>query len=145
MATGQTKKPKTYTQGMLDGVQLWGTVCGKESSCSECPVVGALQAGMTCQEFARKNPSKFISILREMNGSNHTYANEFALRFPSANLPIDILPDVVCRKAVFEGYTACEGGDCKACWLEKFEGDVTVEEEQEKDTKGFTTDILEQE
>lgn len=110
---------------MIDGLQLWGTVCGQQSNCQNCPIGSIRGTNVTCQDFAAEFPAKMLSILTEMKDEGISFFNEYSTRFPECNLDVETLSQVACRKAVFEGYTACPGGDCVACWKEKYTGDVT--------------------
>lgn len=125
---------KSYEQGKQDALELYGKVCGKQSSCSDC-MIGQLRGeSLTCQEFMAQFPGKMISLLTEMDSEKYTYFDEYVTRFPNCNLPLEALADIVCRKAVFEGFVACEGGDCKACWSEAYLSDITEENEDSEDT-----------
>lgn len=123
----------TYTEGLLDGIRLMGSVCGRQGSCEDCPISVIKSTNMTCQQFAADYPQKMLSILMEMNNKDYTYFEEYCNRFPQCNLTVDIVSKISCRKAIFEGYCGCdgeEGGhDCKDCWLEQYRGDVTEFEE----------------
>lgn len=116
---------KSYNQGMVDGIELWGTVCGKQSNCEQCPIGSIRGTNVTCQDFAKQFPAKMLSILKEMNEGQITYFEEYCTRFPECNMEIESLSQCACRKAIFEGYIGCEGGDCVACWNENYVGDVT--------------------
>lgn len=118
----------------LETVQLWGQVCGGTGACDDC-VLGAIgqASGVTCQEFAVKHPDKFLAILREKADEPITYYNEYCMRFPHSNLSIEGVADCVCRKAVFEGYLGCEGGDCVACWNTIYTQDITESDEYGED------------
>lgn len=136
---------KSYNQGMIDGISLWGRTCGKEGNCDMCPIGSIRGANVTCQDFARQFPAKMLSILKEMDEGEISYYDEYCTRFPECNLPIDVLALCTCRKAVFEGYLGCDVGEtildedernetCVNCWAEKFVADVTeasFQEEQE--------------
>ena len=116
---------KSYRQGMIDAIEMWGTICGNNANCENCLIGAACETGITCQEFARRHPSKMISILEEMKKGETTYYNEYSIRFPNSKLSVEELSDCCCRKAVFEGYTECEGGNCVECWNDIYSGDVT--------------------
>ena len=115
----------SYNQGQIDAIQKWGSVCGKQPNCDECMINSVKGDGITCQEFAAQFPSKFLSLLTEMSNEEFTFADEYATRFPNCNLSVEELSQVACRKAVFEGYLECEGGDCVECWKQAYVGDVT--------------------
>lgn len=117
----------SYERGLQDGVALWGAVCGSQANCKVCPIGVVRGAGVTCQDFAMHFPQKFISILKDMNQQDYTYFDEYCSRFPESNLNVDDLMQVACRKAIFEGYLECKGGNCKDCWLETYTDDVTVD------------------
>lgn len=118
-----------YNEGLQDGISLWGRVCGKQGSCDTCPIGTLRGANVTCQEFAKQFPAKMVSILTEMDNDALSYYEEYCTRFPSCNLPIDVLAECTCRKAVFEGYLDCpladEEGACLKCWQEQYTADVT--------------------
>lgn len=117
---------KSYEQGKQDGLELYGRVCASQANCEEC-MIGQLRGeSVTCQEFMKQFPSKMTSMLTEMDSAEFTYFNEYVTRFPNCNLSLEDLADVVCRKAIFEGFVRCKGGDCKICWSEKYVGDVTM-------------------
>ena len=120
---------KTYEQGKQDGLELYGRVCCKHSSCQDC-MIGALRGDeITCQEFMSKFPSKMVSLLTEMDSQEYTYYDEFVTRFPNCGMTVDELSKISCRKAIYEGYVDCDDTECKECWLQPFEGDVTVSNE----------------
>lgn len=120
---------KTYQDGVIDGVALFGRVCAKTGNCENCPVGAIRGAGTTCQDYARNFPKKMVSLLTEMDKEDYTYYNEFSVRFPESNLPVELLALSTCRKAVFEGYLDCpnagEDSACIACWQEQYVSDVT--------------------
>lgn len=121
---------KSYKQGLVDGVALWGRVCGKQGNCEVCPIGSVRGANVTCQDFATQFPAKMVSILTEMDNSEITYFEEYTIRFPECNLPIETLANCACRKAVFEGDLSCTADSeeqCIACWNEIYTGDVTSE------------------
>lgn len=124
---------KTYENGLVDAMRMWGNVCGSEGGCPNCPIYAVRGTGMTCQEFAKKSPEKMISLLQELDKQPVTYFSEYNLRFPNAQLDLEAVASTICRKACFEGYFGCDGFDdterCKKCWMEDYTGDVTVEEE----------------
>ena len=124
----------SYLQGMTDGLALWGDVCGRQSNCESCPMQVVRNANLTCQQFAAKYPNKMLSILMELYKKDYTYFDEYCTRFPECNLDVEDLQKIMCRKAVFEGYCGCNGGDCTKCWLEPYTGDVT-EFEAENETE----------
>lgn len=132
---------KSYTQGMIDGIQLWGRTCGKQGDCSACPIGSIRGTNVTCQEFAKQFPAKMLSILKEMDEGELSFYEEYCTRFPECKLPIEELAMCTCRKAVFEGYLGCEVGEdsaaCEACWKEKYVQDVT--EFEEEDDNGLTS------
>lgn len=117
----------SYMQGLEDGLALWGTICGKQANCEECPLSVIRGANVTCQQFAAAYPQKMASILMELSKQKYTYFDEYCTRFPENDLSVDVLKEIMCRKAVFEGYCSCEnsGEACKKCWLEPYVGDVT--------------------
>ena len=115
---------KSYRQGKIEALELWGTVCGKEGNCEGCPIGAIRGANVTCQDFARQFPAKMLSILEEMKEGKTTYYNEYCTRFPECNLSAEDLAACACRKAIFEGDTSCEGGDCVECWFDTYVGDV---------------------
>lgn len=125
----------TYESGMIDALSMWGRVCGNEGGCITCPISAVRGTGLTCQEFARKSPDKMLSLLQELDGRKPSYFSEYNLRFPNAQIPLEDLAKVICRKGCFEGYYGCDDYEdiekCKKCWLEPYTGDVTVEEESQ--------------
>lgn len=133
---------KSYNQCMIDGIELWGKVCGKTGSCLECPISNIRGTNVTCQDFAKKFPAKMLSVLKEMNEGEITYFDEYCMRFPDNQMPVDYLAHCMCRKMVFEGYLDCPVLDCDednpeaeekciACWKEQYIGDKTEEDEDE--------------
>lgn len=119
---------KSYNQGVQDGIALYGKVCSSQSSCSDC-MIGQLRGeSLTCQDFMKQFPGKMVSLLTEMDSKDYTFYNEYITRFPNCGLTVDDLSDIVCRKAIFEGFVNCECGDCKSCWLQTYTDDVTESE-----------------
>jgi hypothetical protein len=125
---------KSYSQGMIDGIELWGKACSKQGDCSVCPIGVLKGANITCQDFAKQFPAKMVSILKEIDEEQITYYEEYLTRFPECQLAVEAVADLMCRKLTFEGYTECEDGDCLACWQEKYVGDVTEDREISTDT-----------
>lgn len=125
---------KTYTQGQIDALSTWGRACGKQGNCNDCPVGTIRGANVTCQDFARQFPAKFLSMLTEMDQETISYYNEFCTRFPYAAMDLDVLSACMCRKAVFEGYLKCDKadveGECEKCWSEPYTADVTMSVEE---------------
>lgn len=119
---------KGYNQGKIDGIKLWGEACGRQGNCSECPIGSIRGAGVTCQEFARQFPAKMLSIMTEMQEGQITYYEEYCTRFPNSAVPVEVLAQIACRKAVFEGYLDCKSEDCLRCWNEKYITDVTMDQ-----------------
>lgn len=128
-----------HQQGMIDGIKLWGETCGSQGDCSECPIGSVRGSGTTCQEFAKHFPAKMLSLLTEMHNKGITYYEEYCMRFPMCAQPVETLSRMACRKAIFEGYISCEGGDCVKCWNERYAGDVTVKEEEKDAVAGLTS------
>lgn len=128
----------SYQQGRIDGIRLFGEVCGREGGCYSCPIQQIRGTGMTCQDFAAKFPAKMLSLLNELREKEHTYFNEYCIRFPNSDMDVETLAAFSCRKALFEGYLECPGADggfdCVACWNQKYEGDITVADENEAST-----------
>lgn len=128
---------KTYQQGVIDGIALWGRTCGSQGNCDVCPIGSIRGTGVTCQDFAKQFPAKMASILKEMDEGQLTYYAEYCMRFPSCQLNVDTLALTVCRKTAFEGKVDCEKMDdddaCKACWLEPYQSDVSEEPESSGD------------
>lgn len=123
----------SYNQGQIDALQKWGSACGKQPNCEACMINSVKGDGLTCQEFAAQFPAKFLSLLTEMSNSEYTFFDEYVTRFPNCNLDVDTLAEVACRKAVFEGYTGCDGGDCVSCWKQSYVGDVTESVDNSED------------
>lgn len=133
---------KSYQQGLIDGVKLWGSGCGKQTGCDVCPIGVIREADMSCQEFARQFPEKFVSMLTDMESEKYTYANEYNLRMPNTNLTVEQMVDLgMCRKMIFEGYTDCEETDCESCWNEQYIGDIT---EEHSDKDGIDDSVFEE-
>lgn len=125
----ESDNKKSYMQGKVDALQLWGRVCGGQGSCEDCPIGNIRGTNVTCQDFAKQFPQKMLSILTEMDNKEITYYQEYCMRFPDANMDIETLSACLCRKAVFEGYLACDRAEipdaCLECWKQKYVGDVT--------------------
>lgn len=119
----------SYEQGRIDAIELYGRVCSSQSSCEDCVVSQLKGDSISCQEFMSRFPSKMLSLLTEMDSKEYTYYNEYITRFPNCNLTLEALADIACRKAIFEGYISCEGGDCKTCWKEQYTGDITEDDD----------------
>lgn len=134
---------KNNNEAMAEALKLWGTVCGSKGSCDTCAVVAFLDAGMTCMDFAKAYPKKFLSILKEHEG-DHNYYNEFCIRFPKCDLTEAECATLFCRKAMFQGYLDCEKSDddCLACWQEKYAGDVTETAPESNEDTTDVNDIL---
>lgn len=115
-------------RAMAEALALWGRVCGRQGACEECPIGTLRGANVTCQDFARQFPEKMLSILKEMDKGEITFYEEYCIRFPDANLPIEAVSACMCRRAVFEGVLDCDKSDdeCRACWEEQYKGDVTM-------------------
>lgn len=133
---------KSYNQGMIDGIELWGKGCSGQGDCEDCPIGSVSGANVTCADFARQFPAKMLSILKEMNEDGISYYNEYCMRFPAITMSVDVLASCMCRKTVFEGYLDCPVLDCEAddpeaeekciaCWKEQYIGDKTEEDEDE--------------
>lgn len=135
-----SEQSKSYQQGMIDGLHLWGETCGRQGVCENCPIGSIRGTNVTCQDFARQFPAKMLSILKEMNEGQITFYEEFCLRFPNTNLSVEDLATVSCRKLMFEGYVDCpyteDSDKCLACWNEQYNGDVT---EFPEDNSGLTS------
>lgn len=133
-----TDNNKSHQQGMIDGIELWGTVCGKQGNCEGCPIGSIRGTNVTCQDFARQFPAKMLSILKEMNEGQLTYYEEYCMRFPECNLDLETLAAGTCRKMIFEGYCGCDKADdpaaCEACWKEQYIGDITEVAEEDATT-----------
>lgn len=133
------EREKSYQSGIEAGIAMWGRVCGSQGNCSTCPIGALRGANVTCQDFAKNFPAKMVSILTEMDEKQISYYQEYCMRFPECNIPINELAQMVCRKVVFEGYVFCDkcSGDnqnvseCIACWNEKYNGDITVKLQSE--------------
>lgn len=122
------EKKYTYTQGMIDMAKIFGTVCDTCVSCDKCNVGIVKGADLSCMEFARQFPKKFVSLLVDQYQEGLSYFDEYILRFPQSTMDVDTLVELgICRKAIFEGYLECEllSSECKRCWLETYEQDVS--------------------
>ena len=97
---------KSHQQGMIDGIELWGTVCGKQGNCEGCPIGSIRGTNVTCQDFARQFPAKMLSILKEMNEGQLTYYEEYCMRFPECNLDLETLAAGTCRKMILKDIVA---------------------------------------
>ena len=136
---------KTFEEGIQEGLKLYGNVCTKMPSCEECPIGQIKGEELTCQEFMKQFPAKMSSLLKEADNEEYTFFDEFVTRFPVCNLPIEELADICCRKAIFEGYTDCQGGDCVECWNQLYIGDVTEDEvdiDEDNEDSEFEEDIF---
>ena len=137
---------KSYNQGMIDGLELWGRVCGKQGLCDNCPIGSIRGTNVTCQDFAKQFPAKMLSILKEMDEGELSYYEEYCTRFPECNLTVEELAALSCRKAIFEGYLNCEKFEdstaCEACWKERYTSDITeFSEDGDEDDSGSLTSI----
>lgn len=125
---------KSYEQGVQDGVALWGRTCGRMEDCESCQVGIIKGVNVTCQEFAKQFPAKMVSLLKEMDKGEITYAEEYRTRFPECGMSAeDLYQNGVCRKTIFEGYVGFCDNDCVKCWNEVYTGDVTIDDTQEGD------------
>ena len=131
---------KTYNDGAIDAIKMWGRVCGRQGNCAACPIGSVRGAGLSCQDFASQFPQKMLSILKEMDRDDVTYYQEYCMRFPETAMPLEVLSACICRKAIFEGYLDCEDIDnpdaCIDCWKERYTGDITMYENSEIPTYG---------
>ena len=125
---------KSYEQGKQDGLALYGRVCSQYSNCDGCMVEQLKGDSISCQEFMARFPQKMVSLLTDMSNKEYTFYNEFVTRFPNCNLSLDDISDTLCRKLVFEGYVACEGGDCRKCWSEGYVADITMADDEDEDS-----------
>lgn len=134
---------KNNNEAMAEALKLWGTVCGSKGACETCPVSAFLDTGMTCMDFAKAYPKKFLSILKDHEGE-HTYYNEFCIRFPQCDLSDVECSSLFCRKAMFEGYLDCDKSDdaCLECWKEQYAGDVTETPVEHTEDTTSVNDIL---
>lgn len=135
------KDKKYNNQGMVDFAKAWGSVCSSRN-CEECSVDIIKGADISCPEFARQFPKKFVSLILDEYEGGITYANEYALRFPNCKMTAeDFVALGMCRRAVFESYLDCEylgtGNEerCIECWKERYiadsEDDIVPDEESE--------------
>lgn len=134
-------------QNMKDALALWGRVCGRQGACDICPIGAIRGTNVTCQEFAQQFPEKFLSLLQEMDSDpdKYTYYNEYCVRFPECNQPVETVAQMVCRLAVFEGSLNCpygENGSCVECWLKPYKGDISgdITTEVNSNNKDFDED-----
>lgn len=117
---------KTYEQGMLDGIQLYGKVCSTKGNCDQCPLKTVAGIGVTCTMFAASHPTQALAVMKNMNGEELTYFDVYNMRFPASGVSLENLSQTACRKAIFEGYCSCEDDmDCMDCWKMPYRGDVT--------------------
>lgn len=133
-------REKSYQSGIIDGIELWGRVCGRQGACESCPVGAMRGANVTCQDFARQFPEKMVSLLQEMDKKDLTFYEEYCTRFPECNMSIEDLATVSCRKVLFEGYIFCEKtdkSDCIKCWNERYTGDITVTDAAEYNGENY--------
>ena len=115
---------KNYNDGMVDAIRLYGTICTSVGDCANCEVA-KMSGQISCAEYAKLQPNMFLGALHKMEDNEHTFYNEYCSRMTKCNLPVEELADSICRKVAFEGYTSCQGGDCVACWNEKYTNDIT--------------------
>ena len=114
---------KTYEDGLVDGIQKYGAFCSSFGDCSSCSV-GKQLGSLSCAEFAKKFPQRFLAEAN--SGIGYSFYNEYCRRFPNSRMSVETLADSACRKVLFEGFTGCQGGDCVACWNEKFTTERTA-------------------
>lgn len=110
---------KTYEQGMIDAVKIYGEACGGKVNCSECGVGVVIGADVSCHEFAQKFPQKFITLLKESLNNGVSYAEVYAMRFPNSSLSAEDLANLgMCRKVIFDGDLTCnkDSTECLNCW-----------------------------
>lgn len=122
---------KTYEDGMIDMATMFGTVCESKSVCEECSV-GVMKGELSCQEFAKKYPKKFASLIKDQFEHGITYADEFNIRFPKNPITAKDLAELgICRRALFEGYLNCDkpSSFCKDCWESLYVEDEDFSEE----------------
>ena len=125
---------KSYNQGMIDGIKLWGETCGRQGTCENCPIGSIRGTNVTCQDFAKQFPAKMLSILKEMKEGTLTYYEEYCTRFPECNLTVEELAACTCRCEKADDQSACE-----MCWKETYSSDVTVVDDE--DVSGGLTNI----
>jgi hypothetical protein len=130
----ENKEKQGYDKGYVEALKDFGTAC-TSTNCISCPIATLKGTELTCMEFMRKFPSKFASMLQFMTNKEQTYLTEYRLRFPDCVLTDDEIPNEICRKLIFEGNNECQGGDCKACWSEAYEGmdSESIDETEEDD------------
>lgn len=117
-----------YNRGYVNALQDFGNFC--TGYCTECPMLDVKGTELTCQEFMAEFPEKFASLMELTAGEQQTYLSEFRKRFKENAMTIEELSTNLCRKLVFGGNTDCQGGDCRACWLEQYEDDVDSDYEE---------------
>lgn len=123
---------ESYEKGVQDGIRLWGDACSRMENCESCPVGVCKGSGISCQDFAKQFPAKMVSLLKEVKNKSITYAEEYRIRFPECGMSAEELyQNGMCRRAIFEGYVACEESDCIKCWNAPYVGDVELSEEEE--------------
>ena len=79
------KDKKYNNQGMVDFAKAWGSVCSSRN-CEECSVDIIKGADISCPEFARQFPKKFVSLILDEYEGGITYAHEYVLRFPNCKM-----------------------------------------------------------
>ncbi len=126
---GKNNEDTLYNKGYAKALQDFGNFCS--GYCVECPMLEVKGTELTCQEFMAEFPEKFASLMELTAGEQQTYLSEFRKRFKENTMTIEELSTNLCRKLVFGGNTDCQGGDCRACWLEQYEDDVPESEYEE--------------
>lgn len=120
MANSETAE---FVRGYAKALREYGTVCGSQANCSECPIGRQLAEGIDCTEYMRKFPEQFANILSTINKRPLTYFEVYCLRFPVNRMGLTDTAEMLCRKAIFEGTAQCDSGDCRACWNEPYDGE----------------------
>lgn len=132
------KDKENLMPGMIKAAEMYGTVCSSRN-CEDCAVGIVKGSGLTCAEFAKQFPKKFVSLLWDESQDGLTYAEEYQTRFPESDVNLEMLIAMgMCRKAIFEGDISCEIAseeNCKQCWTTRYitdtEVDMTVQEEED--------------
>lgn len=127
---------KTYSEGLRDGLALYGRVCATEGSCDTC-AIGIIKGNdITCAEFLKQFPNKALSILRDKDEKGYSYLDEFYTRHPECSLDKSEVETSFCCADMFglqendcpmvTGSDGKQTPDCAKCWGMKF-GEINKE------------------
>lgn len=125
-----------FNDGFQMGLYAYGKICLAQTSCEDCALSEVI-GDVTCKEFMIEHPDKMQGAIEQLLDEPKTYLSEFVLRFPNNYMPLEVLAQTCCRKAIFEGTVQCDCADdtdlseCMKCWLEPYEGDIQLNENGE--------------